>query len=81
MGRRRNSECGENGICAGECVREGAPIGERLDNSNARSAQHVGYAFRPRTDDGSETRSCCSAHAEYSLTETTCGADDGHMMR
>ncbi len=77
----RNSECGENGMCAGECLHEGRAIAERLDNGNARAARHVSYAFRPRTDDGSETRPCCSAHAEYSLAETTRGADDGHMMR
>jgi hypothetical protein len=81
MGPCRNSECGENGICAGECLDEGGAIAERLDNSNARPARHFGYAFRPRTDDGSETHSCCPARAEYSLTETTCGADDGHMTR
>jgi hypothetical protein len=81
MGRCRNSECGENGICACECLHEGGAIAKRLDHSNARSARHVGYAFRSRTDDGSKTDSCCSAHAEYSLTETTCSADDGHMMR
>ena len=81
MGRCRNSERGENGICADECLPEGAAIAEGLDDSNARSSRHVGDAFRPRTDDGRETHSCCSAHAEYSLTETTCSADDGHMMR
>jgi hypothetical protein len=81
MGRRRNSERGENGICTGECNRESSPIGERLDNSNARSARHIGYAFRSETDNGCETDSRSSAHAEYSLTETTCSTDDGHMMR
>ena len=81
VGRRRDSECGENGIRTGECLHEGGAIAERLDHGNARSARHVGYAFRPGTDDGSEADSCCSAHAEYSLAETTCGADDGHTMR
>jgi hypothetical protein len=68
MGRCRNSERSENGIGASECVHEGGTIAERLHDNNARSARHVSYAFRPRTDDGSETQSCCSAHAEYSLT-------------
>lgn len=77
----RNSERGENGICAGECLHQGGAIAERLHDSNARSARHVGYAFRPRTDDGSETHSFCPAHTEYSLTEPTCSANDGHMMR
>jgi len=81
MGRRRNSDCGENGIGAGERLHEGGAIVERLHDNNARSVRQVGYAFRPRTDDGSEVHSCCSAHAENSLTETPRSADDGHTMR
>ena len=81
MGRRCNSECGENGIGAGECVREGAPIGERLDNSDARPAWHVGYALRPSTDDCSETNSGRFANVENSLTEAPCSTYHGHMMR
>ncbi len=57
----------------------GAPISERLNHNNARSAWHVGDAFRPGTDDGSEADSRCAAHAKYSLTETTCSAENDHM--
>jgi hypothetical protein len=80
MGRCRHSECGKHGIRAGECLSDGRAIAERLDNCNARSARHVGYAFRPGTYDGRESRPCCSADTEYSLAETTRGADDGHMI-
>jgi hypothetical protein len=80
-GRCRNSERCENGICAGECRHEGGAIAERLDDNHARSTWHLDYAFRPRTDDGSEADSCCSTYAEYSLTETTRSADDRYMMR
>jgi len=58
MGRCRNSERGENGICAGECLHECWAIVERLNDDNARSDRYGGYAFRSRTDDGRETLPC-----------------------
>lgn len=81
MGGGRHSECGENGICARECSLEGGAIAERLDHNNARSVRHVRNAFWSRPDDGRETHSSRSAHTEYSLAETSCGADDGRMIR
>ena len=81
MGGRRYSQGSQHGACAGKCVREGGPIGERLDNGNARSPRHVGDAFWPRADDGSETDSLSSANAEDPLTETTRSTDDGYVMR
>jgi hypothetical protein len=81
VARCRNSERGENCICAGECFLKGPAIVKRLDDSNPRSGRHGGYAFRPRTNDGGETHSFCSAHVEYSPTETTCSADNGYMLR
>jgi len=81
MGCCRDSERGENGVCAGERLHECGAIVERLHDDNPRPDRHGRYAFWPRTDDGRETLSCRSANVEYSLAETACCPDDGYMMR
>jgi hypothetical protein len=81
MGRRRYSQGSQHGACAGKCVREGGPIGERLDNGNAGSGRHLSDAFWPRADDGSETDARCPAHAQNALPETAGSTDHGHVMR